>query len=53
MFAPKTGQSAVGMSISIKKREIEYQTIEYEGVDEFYVIDGTPCDCVKIGLALT
>ena len=25
----------------------------YDGADEFYVIDGTPCDCVKIGLHLT
>lgn len=50
VFAPKSGQSAVGMSISIKRNDISCQRIAYDGADEFYVIDGTPCDCVKIGL---
>lgn len=52
VFAPKSGQSAVGMSISIKRGDISCEQTTRDGVDEFYVIDGTPCDCVKIGLHL-
>jgi 5'-nucleotidase len=49
VIAPLTGQSAVGHAITMK---IPLRITEYYRNSEFfgYAIDGTPADCIKIGI---
>jgi 5'-nucleotidase len=45
---PDRGRSWIGKAITIKK-ELRLKKINYQGVDMF-LLDGTPADCVQIGL---
>jgi 5'-nucleotidase len=49
VVAPKTEQSAVGHSITMK---IPVRVSEYYKNNEFfgYAVDGTPADCIKMGI---
>ena len=46
--APNRGRSWIGKAITIKK-QLKIKKITYQGVDMF-LLDGTPADCVQIGL---
>jgi 5'-nucleotidase len=45
---PDRGRSWIGKAITTKK-ELRLKKIHYEGV-EMFLLDGTPADCVQIGL---
>jgi 5'/3'-nucleotidase len=45
---PDRGRSWIGKAITTKK-ELQLKKINYQGV-EMYLLDGTPSDCVQIGL---
>ena len=49
--APKTEKSACGHGITIHDT-IKVEEVEYENAELAFSIDGTPADCVKIGLEL-
>lgn len=49
--APRTEKSACGHGITIHN-SIMVEEVEYEKAKAAYSIDGTPADCVKIGLDL-
>ncbi len=49
--APKTQKSACGHGITIHST-IQVEEVEYENAKIAYCIDGTPADCVKVGLEL-
>ena len=45
---PDRGRSWIGKAITTKK-ELKIKKITYDGV-EMFLLDGTPADCVQIGL---
>lgn len=47
-IAPDQGRSWIGKAITTKKK-LKLKKITYEGVDMF-LLDGTPADCIQIGL---
>jgi 5'-nucleotidase len=47
-IAPDRGRSWIGKAITTKKK-LRLREISYEGVDMF-LLDGTPADCIQIGL---
>ena len=47
-IAPDRGRSWIGKAITTKKK-LRLKKIIYEGID-MYLLDGTPADCVQIGL---
>ncbi|CAL6022325.1 Acid_phosphatase surE [Hexamita inflata] len=50
VIAPETHMSAKGMSLSVSS-QIKFRQYDV-GNAKGYIISGTPCDCVKIGLKL-
>lgn len=51
VFAPSGQRSSVGQSISYG-RDVKAEETEYEGAEAAYAVDGTPADCVKLGLLM-
>ena len=51
VFAPDTQRSAASHAFTLKKPLHAYP-VEFDGVSAFKV-DGTPADCVRLGLYLT
>ncbi len=51
VVAPKTNQSAVGASMTMR-RELHWEQVKYPPVDgvEAWHVDGTPADCVNVAL---
>ncbi len=49
LAAPKTQMSAAGHGITMN-RSITCEEVEYENAAKALMIDGTPADCVKVGM---
>lgn len=49
--APKTQMSAAGHSITMRK-SITAEEADFENAEGAFMIDGTPADCVKIGIRM-
>lgn len=49
IFAPDSQKSATSHSITIGGK-LTYSEVSYDGVEKAFSIDGTPGDCVKMGL---
>ncbi|HEX3032314.1 MAG TPA: 5'/3'-nucleotidase SurE [Bacillota bacterium] len=49
VVAPDREKSAAGHSITVHA-PIKLEQVEYSGADEAWSIDGTPSDCVKLGI---
>ena len=49
IFAPDGQRSAASHAITLN-RPVRLWPVEYEGVKEAFALDGTPADCVAIGL---
>ncbi|MDR0424231.1 MAG: 5'/3'-nucleotidase SurE, partial [Clostridiales Family XIII bacterium] len=47
--APREQKSATGHGITVIKR-LDFREVEYPGAARAIEIDGTPADCVKVGL---
>ncbi len=49
IFAPNTQKSAMSHSITVRQK-MAYDEVTYDGARMAFAVDGTPADCVKIGL---
>lgn len=52
IFAPDSQRSAASHGLAIGK-PLRVQPVEYDGGIPAYAVDGTPADCVRLGLYLT
>lgn len=50
--APKTHQSGMSQAITFNRRIETFYTSSIPGAKEILVVDGTPTDCVRLGLKL-
>jgi 5'-nucleotidase len=51
VFAPDSQRSAAGHGITMN-REITCTPVAFPGADEAFMVDGTPADCVKLGMRI-
>ena len=51
VFAPDSQRSAAGHGITVT-RHITCTPVAFPGADEAFMVDGTPADCVKLGMRI-
>lgn len=51
VFAPDSQRSAAGHGITVG-RDITCTPVAFPGADKAYMVDGTPADCVKLGMKI-